>query len=101
MTQDDTLVSPNVSACLKPGSTLWSAFQTRRPGDTADWTAGILSASLFPFPHRLCVSAHLFHSSPHVAMSLRHQLPFFLRASVSLWFVPAFAHSRFHPFAPS
>src|SRR5690349_20013739 len=51
MTQDNTLVSPNVSAFLKPGSTLWSAFQTRRSGDTADWTAGMPAGEfrhLFP-----------------------------------------------------
>src|SRR5688572_7432583 len=34
MTQDTILVSPTLPACLKFGSSCWSAFQTRQSGDT-------------------------------------------------------------------
>ncbi len=52
MTRDNTLVSPNVSACLKPGSTRstpWSAFQTRRSGDAQL----VKVATLAPLPSSL------------------------------------------------
>src|SRR5688572_10619500 len=66
MTQDNNLVSPTHPACPKPGSSNWSAFQTRPAGDTL--TLGSAPVSGAPFglwPNTLCfLLAHRGLSCP-------------------------------------
>src|SRR5687767_12191423 len=50
MTQDNTLVSPNVSARLKPGVTNPPRPRPAEPGDTADRSAGIPAGESFLSP---------------------------------------------------